>query len=168
MKNKQFLEKSLELIAFGESILKESKDKQEIREMGMALKIQKQILRSTGYREPRIKVETVPNPNIFREMKAKVDAERLGETVKEIDNSHQALDKAKAELVKKLNSGKKVRTTDKDKKEITALFKAERSISDISETLWIEEDTIYKVLGISRNDSKAVIADNIQKEGLND
>lgn len=168
MKNKLFLQKSLELIAFGESLLKESKDKQEIREMGMALKIQKQILRSTGYREPRIKAEPNNNPNIFREMKAKVDAERLSETVKEIDNSHQALDKAKAELVKKLNSGKKIRTTDKDKKEITALFKAERSISDISETLWIEENTIYKVLGISGNDSKAVIADNIQKEGLDD
>ena len=174
MKNKQFLEKSLELIAFGEQLLTESKDRQEIRELQGAIKVQKQILRSTGWREPRAKVQTANDPDIFRKRKAEVDAERNPKIVEAIKEdvseklTQKDLDKAHAKMVKKLNSGKKVNTTDKQKAQIQALYKAEQSIPEISEVMWVVEDSIYKILGIEGGNSKAVIADNSDNEGLND
>lgn len=175
MKNKLFLEKSLELIALGEQILSDVKDKQEFRELQGAIKVQKQILRNTGYREPREKKEVVNNPNIFRDAKAKVDAERnpkivdaIKEDVADKPTSQKDLDKAHAKMVKKIKSGKKVNTTDKEKAQIQALYKAEQTITEISEVMWVIEDSIYKILGIEGGNSNAVLADNVEKDGLND
>jgi len=177
MKNKQFLEKSLELIAFGEHLLSEAKDRQEIRELQQAIKVQKQIIRSTGWRQPRIKPEVaiINDPDIFRKAKAKVDAERNGEIIKEIEErkaekpvNQKTLDNAKKDIVKKLNSGKKINTSAKDKEEVKALYNAGNPIPYISETLWILEDSVYKILGIGASDSKAVLADNSNNDKLDD
>ncbi len=175
MKNKQFQEKTLELIKVGEQLIQESKDRHEIRQMQEAIKVIKQILWAQGYRKERPKKEASNDPDIYRKAKAKVDAERNGTILKEIEerttenpNSQKSLDKAHDKMVKKLNSGKKKNTNAKDKAEVKAMYQNSNSISDISETLWIEEDSIYKILGIGANDSKAVLADNSENEGLND
>jgi len=175
MKNKLFLEKSLELIALGEQLIQECKDRHESRELDGAVKVIKRVLWATGYRKERIKVETVPNPNIVRDARAKVEAEKNGAILKGIEerkaedpNTQKSLDKAKEKLVKKLNSGKKINTSAKDKEEVKAMYKHGNNIADISETLWIVEDSIYKILGIGNDSSKAVLADNSNNEGLND
>lgn len=174
MKNKLFLEKSLELIVLGEQLLAEAKDKHEVRELQGAIKVQKQILRNTGYREPREKRDFKPDANIFRDAKAKVEAERNPKIVEAIKEdvagkptSQKDLDKAHAKMVKKLKSGKKVNTTDKEKAQIQALYKAQQSITEISEVMWVVEESIYKILGIEGGNSKAVLADNSENEGLN-
>lgn len=165
---------------------KESSKEKEIKKAKDVLYINKKALHRLGYRKPRIKTNSKPNPNAFKKV------EHTGEV--KYDNSDanpEAFKKAPLKIVKEKeiindapkdafkkkelpktaakvdkSGAKKSRLSKADKEQVTKLAKEEGySVDEISEQLWFSEKAIRKALGLKEpKKPKVLLGDNLNDD----
>jgi len=162
MRSEKVIQKILELIDWTTAEIAATEDRREKGDLISCNRVFMSVAHKLGYRTRKANTDR-PTSNPFQDAVKNMEDKPI-EQIQIIDNKEQLnrmfviTDEVKEKLKKQRD--KFTRTNDKQKSEVIHLYKAKNTVQEISEKLWISEESINKILGIENNDNKVLLADS--------